>query len=102
MFDLSPEKLMVLLAVGLMVLGPNRLPEAARTVARGLARAQQLSAGWADPIRSSLAEPHRVLNDAVHEMRHAMHAPTDPNPPASPASPASPTHPVEPVDPTLN
>jgi sec-independent protein translocase protein TatB len=89
MLDLSPEKLMVLLAVGLMVLGPNRLPEAARTVARGLTRARQLTATVADPIRSNLAEPNRVMNEAVAELRDAMRPPN--------AAPA-PT----PADPNLN
>jgi Sec-independent protein translocase protein TatA len=84
MLDLSPEKLMVLLAVGLMVLGPNRLPKAARTLARGLARARQLTATLDDPIRAHLAEPTRVMNEAMADMRDAMRAPTPPPTPVDP------------------
>jgi Sec-independent protein translocase protein TatA len=92
MLDLSPEKLMVLLAVGLMVLGPQRLPSAARTMARGLARARQLTATMADPIRAGLAEPTRIMNEAVAEVRQAGRVPA---PTAGTTSTAS-------VDPTLN
>jgi sec-independent protein translocase protein TatB len=95
MFDLSPEKLMVLLAVGLMVLGPNRLPVAARTLARGLVRVRRLTANVGDPIRASLAEPNRLLSQAVADMRDAMRT-ESPTPTATPAP--RPT----PVDPTLN
>jgi Sec-independent protein translocase protein TatA len=84
MLDLSPEKLMVLLAVGLMVLGPNRLPEAARTLARGLARARQLTATVRDPIRANLAEPTRVMNEAMADVRDAVRAPTAPPTPVDP------------------
>lgn len=60
MLDLSPEKLMVLLSVGLLVLGPNKLPAAARSLAHGLARARRLAATLTDPVTSNLAEPVRA------------------------------------------
>lgn len=59
MLDLSPEKLMMLLAVGLVVLGPNKLPVAARNLAHGMARARRLAASLTDPITTSLVEPVR-------------------------------------------
>jgi Sec-independent protein translocase protein TatA len=84
MLDLSPEKLMVLLAIALMVLGPNRLPEAARTLARGLARVRQLTATVSDPIRANLAEPTRVMNEAMADVRDSMRTPAPPSPPVDP------------------
>jgi sec-independent protein translocase protein TatB len=95
MLDLSPEKLMVLMAIGLMVLGPNRLPEAARTLAQGLARARRLTATLSDPIRHSLAEPNRAINETVTEFRAAVRPPTLTSTPPPTATPA-------PIDPTLN
>ena len=92
MLDLSPEKLMVLLAVGLMVLGPNRLPVAARTLARGLARARQLTASIGDPIRANLAEPNRVVNEAAADLRDALRTHTPKPTPAPRATPVDPTN----------
>lgn len=60
MLDISPEKLMVLLSVGLVVLGPNKLPAAARSLAHGLARARRLAATLTDPVTSTLTEPVRA------------------------------------------
>lgn len=57
MLDLSPEKLLVLLAVGLVVLGPDKLPGAARGLAHGLTRARRLAASLTEPMTSTLAEP---------------------------------------------
>ena len=92
MLDLSPEKLMVLLAVGLMVLGPNRLPVAARTLARGLARARQLTASISDPIRANLAESNRVVNEAAAGLRDALRTQTPTPTPTHRATPVDPTH----------
>jgi Sec-independent protein translocase protein TatA len=69
MFDLSPEKLMALLAIGLLVLGPQRLPTAARSLAQGLAKARRLAATLTDPLQASLAEPRQHLEAAVAEVR---------------------------------
>jgi Sec-independent protein translocase protein TatA len=95
MLDLSPEKLMVLMALGLMVLGPKRLPEAARALAQGLARARSMTANLMDPIRTTLAEPGRAMNETVTELRAAVRPPTL-------TSTAPPTETHAPVDPTLN
>ena len=59
MLDISPEKLVVLLAVGLVVLGPNKLPGAARGLAHGLARARRLAATLTDPVTTTLVQPVR-------------------------------------------
>jgi Sec-independent protein translocase protein TatA len=76
MLDLSPEKIMALMAIGLVVLGPHRLPGAARTFARGLARAQHLAKTLTQPVHDSLAEPRRSIEGVMAEMRGAIHAPT--------------------------
>lgn len=69
MFDLSPEKIMALLAVGLVVLGPHRLPPAARTLANGLVKARRLADSLTQPIHASLAEPRQYLDRAVADLR---------------------------------
>jgi Sec-independent protein translocase protein TatA len=76
MFDLSPEKIMALMAIGLVVLGPKRLPSAARTLAHGLARARRLAETLTQPVHDSLAEPRRAIEGVMADMRDVIHAPT--------------------------
>jgi len=71
MFDVSPDKLVVLLGLGLVVLGPNKLPSAARTLATGLVRARRLASGLTDPVTAALEEPRRALDSTVAALRHS-------------------------------
>lgn len=67
MFDISPEKLLVLLAAGMIVLGPDKLPGAARGLARNLARARRVAASLTNPITTTIAEPVRAAITEVVE-----------------------------------
>ena len=71
MLELSPEKLMMLLAIGLVVLGPEKLPAAARGLAGGLVRARRLAATLTEPI-AGLSEPRRTLDHAMAELRSTI------------------------------
>jgi sec-independent protein translocase protein TatB len=103
--DISPEKLLVLLAVGMVVLGPNRLPAAARGLAQGLATARRLAAGLTDPLHASLAEPRRAFEETIADVKSAVADPLQAAgkpfvdavslpafapPPSAPPSPSSP------------
>jgi Sec-independent protein translocase protein TatA len=96
MLDLSPEKLIVVLLVAVVILGPNRLPATARTLASGLVRVRRLAHGLTEPVHDTLQEPRRILNDALADLRTTVQpVPTSP-PSASP-------DPIElPTDPDLN
>ena len=106
MLDLSPEKLMMLLTVGLIVLGPNKLPGAARGLAHGLARARHLASTLTDPITATVVEPFKAavaepmtahltspkqaIDDAVAHLRSTIANHPIPEPPARPPAPADP------------
>lgn len=75
MLDLSPEKIMVLIAIGLVVLGPQRLPHAARTLARGLAQARRLAETLTQPLHDTLAEPRQSTRAVVADLRDALQVP---------------------------
>jgi Sec-independent protein translocase protein TatA len=66
---------MVLLVVALVVLGPHRLPEAARTIAGGLARIRRLADVLATPVKATLEQPRQVIDSAKSELRAALEPP---------------------------
>lgn len=69
MLDLNPEKIFVLGVVALVVLGPNRLPQAARSLGRMLAQLRSLSASLQTEMREALHEPNEVIGAAIAEFR---------------------------------
>lgn len=59
MLNVSPIELLVILAVGLIVLGPERLPQAARQVGRVTAELRRMASGFNAEMRDALAELDR-------------------------------------------
>lgn len=51
MFGIGPQELVVILVIGLLVLGPKRLPEIARSLGKGLAEFRRASSD----LRQSIA-----------------------------------------------
>lgn len=74
MGSIGPSEVLVVLVVALLVLGPKRLPEAARQIGRAVSEIRRVSAGFQAEIRDALNEPQAY---------------TPPVPP-----PAAPDHPV--------
>lgn len=54
MFNVGGPELLVILLIALIVLGPQRLPEAARTIGRVVSEVRRVSAGFQDEFRSAL------------------------------------------------
>jgi sec-independent protein translocase protein TatB len=67
--DLSPEKILVLAFIALIVLGPNRLPQAARSLGRFLGHLRAMSASFESEVRDALHDPTEALSAAVSEFR---------------------------------
>ena len=57
MLNVGPAELLVVLVVALLVLGPNKLPDAARQVGRALAELRRMSSGFQAEMRDALREP---------------------------------------------
>jgi sec-independent protein translocase protein TatB len=70
--DLSPEKLFVLGVLALVVLGPERLPSAARTLGRWLGQFRSMSSSFQEEVRQALHEPESAIGQAVAELRPAQ------------------------------
>lgn len=69
MLDLSPEKIFVLAIVALVVLGPHRLPQAARTFGRLVGQLRALSSSVQDEVRDALHEPQEAFGAALADFR---------------------------------
>ena len=71
MFDLSPAHLMVLAVVGILVLGPEKLPRLARDAARMVRTVRDLVASATAEVRDELAP---VLADLDSTADHSTPA----------------------------
>jgi sec-independent protein translocase protein TatB len=121
--NLDPEKLLVLFVIALLVLGPNRLPQAARTLGKGLAEVKKYTSTFQTEVNQVLAEPRKVMDAAMREVDVNLHperaprqapsavpTPALPSPATPPISATSEPVPVAPStpptampdDPTLN
>jgi Tat protein translocase TatB subunit len=84
MFGIGMTELMVIFVIGLVVLGPKRLPELARTLGRSLAEFRRAS----NDLRREFMS---VTEDAdLSAPAIAPHA-TPPAPPPAPPAPAAPS-----------
>jgi TatA/E family protein of Tat protein translocase len=123
-FNVGPEKLLLLFVIALLVLGPTKLPDAARQLGRALGEFRRVSGRLQDEVRDALADPKDALSAAVSEFRSefgdagafgfgglAMSAPVgeqastaspSPTPAPPPPTPAIPPLPPSPDDPSLN
>jgi sec-independent protein translocase protein TatA len=56
MFNVGPAEVLVILVVALLVLGPKKLPEAARQMGKAMAEFRRVTAGLQDEVRGVLDE----------------------------------------------
>lgn len=69
MLNIGPQELLVILVVALVVVGPQRLPELARSIGKGL---RSLRAAQ-DEVRKTVQEvlEPKVIGEATRELRTA-------------------------------
>lgn len=75
MVNIDPEKLIFIVMIAVVVLGPERLPQAARTIGRALGEVRRYTSSFQSEVRQVLAEPKAIVDAAVHdaEMRSYLH-----------------------------
>lgn len=69
MLDLSPDKLLMLAVVALVVLGPNRLPGAARTLGRLIGQMRAMTSSLQSEVRDALHDPEEAFGTALADFR---------------------------------
>jgi sec-independent protein translocase protein TatB len=68
-FNLSGGEIIVILVLALIVIGPEKLPDAIRKAGRAYAELRKLSAGFQSELQDNLGEPLRAVQDTVNMMR---------------------------------
>lgn len=95
MFNVGGGELLVILLIALVVLGPERLPDAARKIGRFMAEVRKMTAGFQEEVRSAmdLDGSSSGSDDAVHRTESGPRLLGPPEPPAAPGADADPSAP---------
>jgi sec-independent protein translocase protein TatB len=66
--NFSPEKLLLVGIIAMVVLGPHRLPQAARGLGKLVSEMRRMSSSFQSEVSDALAEPRDALTSAVSEL----------------------------------
>ncbi|MBE0489399.1 MAG: twin-arginine translocase subunit TatB [Halomonas sp.] len=97
MFDIGFLELMFIGVVGLLVLGPERLPKAARTAGLWIGKIKRTVSGMqreisaqleAEELRQKLNEQQKKLDESVRQVQRDVESLAEPDRPAEPNRPA--------------
>lgn len=86
MFNLQGSEIVFLLLIALVVLGPEKLPEAVRKFAKGYAEFRKMATGFQGELKSVLDEPMRELRGTADAVRQAVLMDGDAQSTAAPAT----------------
>lgn len=98
MFNLTGTEIVVILLLALVVLGPEKLPDAIRRFGRTYSELKKMSTGFQQEFRSALDEPMREMRESADLLRRSTDFSVDRSPDLRPAEPAGPTGSAEPTD----
>lgn len=84
MFNLSGSEVVIILLLALVVLGPEKLPEAIRRFGRVYGELKRMSSGFQTEFRTAIDEPMRELRDTARLTREAVLEASQERPTAGP------------------
>jgi sec-independent protein translocase protein TatB len=90
MFGLSFGELVIIAILALILLGPDKLPDAAKTLAKGLKELRRASEDLKDQIGTELGAVDDVKRQVTGALTGALDAATREPPPAVPLPPRGP------------
>lgn len=71
MFNLQGSEIIVILLLALVVLGPEKLPDAVRKFTQTYAEFKKMSSGFQSELKSALDEPMREMRETANLVRDA-------------------------------
>lgn len=71
MFNLSGSEVIIILILALVVLGPEKLPEAMRKAGRTWTELRKMSTSFQDEVRKGFEEPAREVRETAKAVRSA-------------------------------
>jgi sec-independent protein translocase protein TatB len=74
-FNVTGTEIILLLLVALIVLGPEKLPDAVRRFGRTYGEFKRMSAGFQAELRDALEEPSRELRSTVQAAKDIVQTP---------------------------
>ena len=100
MFNISATELLVIAIVALLILGPDKLPDAMRKLGRATRELRRITSGFEAELRDALSDepeaPKPKAANAPPAGEPTM--PANPTAPATASMPANPTAPAEATD----
>jgi sec-independent protein translocase protein TatB len=72
MFNLSGSEIVFLLLLALIVLGPEKLPEAVRKFGKGYAEFKKMTTGFQSELKTALDEPMREMRETADAFKKAV------------------------------
>jgi len=102
-FNLSGSEVIFLIIIALVVLGPDKLPDAMRKAGKAYADFKKMTSGFQSEMKSVLDEPMRELRETAELAKrsamfdfNAMDKVTPQQPTQQPVAPAQPVDPQQP------
>ena len=104
MFNVGGGELLIILFVALIVLGPDKLPDAARKLGNVMGEIKRMSAGFQDEIKAAMDTPNKAVTavrDTVSETTAASSTPAiESTGPTAVPEPRADDDDIRPIDPT--
>ncbi|MFM8562365.1 MAG: Sec-independent protein translocase protein TatB [Acidimicrobiia bacterium] len=75
MFNLSGSEIVVILLLALIVLGPEKLPEAIRRFGRVYGELKRMSTGFQSELKNAFDEPMREIRETTQLAKDAVMKP---------------------------
>ena len=72
MFNLQGSELIIILLLALVVLGPEKLPEAMRKLGQFYAELKKMSSGFQQEFRNATDEPMREIRETANALRDSV------------------------------